>query len=617
MGMGHLDKIVYILEVVIGFGLLVFVHELGHFLMAKWVGVRVLKFSLGFGPKLFGFTRGDTEYLVSAIPLGGYVKMAGESLADPSEGREDEFFKKSPGQRALIILAGPAMNMIFAVPAAILMYLIGINQPSTLCDVVKNSPAYQKDLKDGIRVLAVNDEPVLSFPEMRMKIFLAAPGAEIQLRYLEKDEKENPKTVSILPRGESKDIGLMPQGGMTIYEAEPGSPAQNARISRGDRIVAIHGKKIEKWNELEVFVRDHPDQKVLLDVERPIASKDSHPVYEPYQVEVALGAKQRYDLGLDLKFTLFPLIGNVRPNSPAEIAGLKPGDFIVSINGKPTESWQNLVEEVSPSADKELELAVRRNNEILRIKVTPKREDGHGIIGIEQKGDLAARLEGFWLKDSPAKAAGLLPGDFIVAAGGKEMGKLGESGFLQWIHNSGGQPLNLLVYRPVPADKFFEEKSVQITPNLVTVGYLGLQQGAETVLRRYAFGLAVKEGLLATHSMTRDTGLSLYRLFTGGISWKMIGGPVGISTALYYKAREGFAEFVHLVFILSLNLGLLNLLPIPILDGGHLALLLAEKLKGSPVKEKTMEVLQYVGLALLVALVIFATRNDILNFYWP
>jgi regulator of sigma E protease len=160
-----------------------------------------------------------------------------------------------------------------------------------------------------------------------------------------------------------------------------------------------------------------------------------------------------------------------------------------------------------------------------------------------------------------------------------------------------------------------DSQIIPITPRELEKGDLGLQPGMyETVFRQYGLGGSVVQSFAETKKIVRDTGLSFYRLFTGGISLKNIGGPIGISTALFYKAQEGFTEFVHLLVIISINLALINLLPIPILDGGHLVLLAIEKIKGQPVKEKTMAIAQYVALAFLLALVVFATRNDIVNF---
>ena len=146
-------------------GVLIFVHELGHFVMARRVGVRVLKFSLGFGPRLVGFTRGDTEYVISAIPLGGYVKMAGENPDDPRSGRDDEFLSKSKWERFQILIMGPLMNLILAVvvTAGVLMNGADIpayqNKPPVVGQVTADSPAAKAGIQRGDRIVSVAGRP--------------------------------------------------------------------------------------------------------------------------------------------------------------------------------------------------------------------------------------------------------------------------------------------------------------------------------------------------------------------------------------------------------------------------------------------------------------------------
>ncbi|MBI2192118.1 MAG: RIP metalloprotease RseP [Planctomycetes bacterium] len=637
--MDHLARIGYIGEVILGFGLLIFVHELGHFLMAKWMGVRVLKFSLGFGPRIAGFQRGDTEYLLSAIPLGGYVKMAGENLHDPTEGRPDEFFRKSPGQRACIILAGPAMNLLFAVPAAMLMYVLGTNQPSTLCDVIQNSAAAKAGLQDGDRILAVNGQTVLSFPELKIQILLAPRGEPLRLTYRRDGAPPQKATVTVVPDPNSIEVGLLPHPGTTIYQTDPGSPAEKAGIQRGDRLVSINETRIRNWEDWVAFERANPNLKAKLSLERPRPSPDGRPAYVSYQTEATFGSQSVPELGMEGRLVLLPRVEKVRPDGPAERAGLQAGDFIVRIGDKSMGTWQDLVGAISPSGGQELQFKIWRQGSLLDVSIVPRQQEagsgsffrhlffwrssasdsgppdtGHAVIGIEAGQNLAFSIDSFWLEDAPARQAGLARGDLLFALNGKRVGDLPDSDLLGAIRKGDGTPVQLQVFRPVP-DLFLEEKTVQAAPRTVAAGYFGVQPGAETVLIRHSIGRAFAESFVATGQGIEDTARSLVRLVTGNIPLKLIGGPVGISTALFYKAREGFAEFVHLLFIISLNLGLINLLPIPILDGGHLVLISAEKLKGKPIRERTVEALQYVGLAVLLALVIFATRNDIVNFF--
>jgi regulator of sigma E protease len=624
-----------VLEVILGFGLLIFVHELGHFLAAKWVGVRVEKFSLGFGRKLFGVKKGNTEYLISAIPLGGYVKMAGEFCYEERKGDPDEFYSKTPGQRALIITAGPVMNLAFGIPAAMLVFLLGINQPSTLCDVREGSPAYDAGLRPGIRVLAVNGEPVLSFFELRTGVLLAAPGEPIKLEYVDNDGKT--KTLEIATSTKDRELGLEPYRGTTVYEVESGSPAEKAGLRPGDRIVAVDDKQIRRWEEFAAIEESSFGKTLALTVERPKPGNKTYPEYEALKVQATLGTRTSYGHGMNLSFVALPVVGEPQRGSPAKLAGLVPGDIILSIDSAPVRTWDEMREIVSASAGKDLRFAIKRQDKTFDVKIVPALEGKRGIIGITP-GSFVLSVKEVTMKDGPAARAGLLPGDIIDAVNGKPfrmakegrlnrirrswLGKtadqvdpwLNESLFVQLLEENQGKPLRFSFRRGAEGE-ISKEDTVTMASVATETGHLGVKQGVETILRRYGLWASFQQSFPATNRVIRDTVMSIYRLVSGGLSPNMIGGPAGIATVLFYKAQEGFSQFVHLLFIISVNLALINLLPIPILDGGHLVLLTAEKFKGRPVKEKTMAALQYVGLAFLIALVLFATKNDIVNFF--
>lgn len=641
-GLGRIDyqmNIFFIIQVVLGFGMLIFVHELGHFLVAKWVGIRVEKFSLGFGPVIFGFTRGDTRYVVSYIPLGGYVKMAGEMAVPGEKPKSDEFFGKKPWERAAVIIAGPAMNIIFAIPAAMLVYLIGINQPSTLVDVAENSIAARAGIPDGSRITAVNGQTVLSFPEVRLRLMLADFGARHTITYLDPEGKTRTKTV--IADKDSKVIGFAPYSASTIWDVVPGSPGAEAGLKRGDRIIQLDGRDQTKWSAIMEYIETNPGKEVSIVYERTRPSENEHPSYEDPKTVKATISKVKV-VGFGTRRKSFPLAaaGKLMPDGPAERAGLKKGDLILEIDGQKLEKWAEMQKKVQLSSGRKMAFKIRRDDEIIDVDITPMPSPGNPdifIIGIHA-GPWGAKVLSVTHKDGPAALAGLKVGDLIVGVDGLECSvekqpfksrwkrKLGgdevndatrwaNSGmFERYVTKKNGQEIKLTVLRANEEGQL-ETQIIAITPMELEKGDLGLQPGMyETVFRQYGLGGSVVQSFAETKKIVRDTGLSFYRLFTGGISLKNIGGPIGISTALFYKAQEGFTEFVHLLVIISINLALINLLPIPILDGGHLVLLAIEKIKGQPVKEKTMAIAQYVALAFLLALVVFATRNDIVNF---
>ena len=231
-------------------GVLIFVHELGHFLMARRIGVRVLKFSLGFGPRLFGFTRGDTEYCVSAIPLGGYVKMAGENPDDPRTGRPDEFLSKSKWQRFQVLVMGPAMNLILAVVVMAGVLMRGAEIPSyqskapVVGQVLAGSPAEKSGIRIGDRVLSVAGHDVNTWEQFFIAIGTRA-SRETPIVLL-RDGRDVDVTVTPTPQTkyEIGDVGVLPDVHPHVASVLPGLPADKAGLKANDVILAVDGKPI-------------------------------------------------------------------------------------------------------------------------------------------------------------------------------------------------------------------------------------------------------------------------------------------------------------------------------------------------------------------------------------
>ncbi|MGE3189669.1 MAG: RIP metalloprotease RseP, partial [Vicinamibacterales bacterium] len=277
-------------------GVLVFVHELGHFMMARWHGVRVLTFSLGFGPKLFSTTRGDTEYCVSAIPLGGYVKMAGENPEDERSGADDEYLSKSKWQRFQILIMGPAMNLILAV---VLLAIV---------------------LAQGAEVPAFQDQPPV--------------------------------------------IGTVAEG----------SPAEQAGLRPGDRVVAVSGAETPTWEKFFLAIGTRPDRDVPLLVERDGRQQI---------ISVHPEATTRYEVGdIGVLPDVYPNIRSVTAGDPADTAGLEAGDVIVSVNGKRMVFARDVSEAISSSPDGPVALVIRRGGTDRAVEVTPVDRGGSRIIGI-------------------------------------------------------------------------------------------------------------------------------------------------------------------------------------------------------------------------------------------
>ena len=288
-----------LLYFLIALGILIFVHELGHFIAARLFGVKVETFSIGFGPKLFKFNCCDTEFAVSLIPLGGYVKMAGEDPDEPAKNPHD-FYAKPPWQRIIIALAGPLMNLILAFLFFALSLSIG-----------RYVPAYQFEL--------------------------AKVGATA-----------------------SPEIPLKP----------------------GDIILSVDGEDVKSWKDFSKYVALNPDKELTLKVKRN---------NEIVTVKVHTGVDKKNGIGtLDVIPAIKPIIGKVVKGSPAQKAGLQPGDIILSINGKGITSWKQVVDLIANSKGKRITITILRKNRKLRITVTPQFNEKFGryTIGIIPKMDM-------------------------------------------------------------------------------------------------------------------------------------------------------------------------------------------------------------------------------------
>lgn len=432
-------------------GVLVAFHELGHFLAARWVGVKVLKFSLGFGPKLFGRQVGETEYLLSAVPLGGYVKLYGEDEAEATtpEDRRRSFAHQGLWGKVLIVAAGPGFNFILA-------YLIFAGWLST------GAPLFVPTFRDL-----------------------------------------------------SADVEAM----------APGSPAANAGIEIGDRIVKIDGKDISTKTELLEAVSKSKGQALDLEVRRDGHVKHVRVTPVPLPGETTGGGDEvPYTIGVE---ETPPLVTSVMHGSPAAAAGFQPGDRVASIEGRPIYTWAQMTTHVKEHPQQPLRVEVLRNGQRTALTVTPAAE------------------------------------------------------------------------------------KTTINGQTVEVGKIGISGPGRSLMRSDNPLEAVYHGLEATWGWTELTTIGLYKMIVGDISSKNIGGPLTIANISGEAASQGASSVVFLIAILSINLGVLNLLPIPILDGGHLLFFLIEGILRKPLGERQRELAQQVGLVILVGVMIFAFWNDL------
>jgi len=255
-------------------GVLIFVHELGHFLAARRLGVRVLTFSLGFGPKILKTTRGDTEYCISAIPLGGYVKMAGESPDDPRSGAPDEFLSKTKWERFQVLIMGPVMNILLAVVVLAVVLAQGAEvpaydeQPPVLGAVRADSVAARAGLMPGDRILTVAGDEVADWKDLAIAIGTRANrSVTITL-----DRAGRTESVEVKPTAEGRfeigDIGVLPDVSPIAKEVQAGDPADKAGVKPGDVVVAVNGERVIFPEDLKKAIASRGGMPIDLDIRR-------------------------------------------------------------------------------------------------------------------------------------------------------------------------------------------------------------------------------------------------------------------------------------------------------------------------------------------------------------
>ena len=436
MGLFDIPFLGNVVAMVIMLGVLIVIHELGHFAFAKWFGVSVKTFSIGFGKKLFGITRGETEYRVSLIPLGGYVALLGEDGEDADPNDPGNFNFKPRWQRFIILVMGALLNIVLAV---LLFTVVNMFQ--------RAEPLWRTSV------------PVIGY-------------------------------------------------------VDPSSPAFVADLQTGDRVVSFDGQRLKTWDQFQLLVATNPDREVPMVVERE---------GKLLTVEPKLIAQGRDDAGFLGAYPLEQVrIRSVNPGSPAEKAGLQPGDLVTSLDGHViVQGVDQFIPLVQKSEKPELQMRVNRSGTDLMLTVAP---DG--------------------------------------TAGGRTIGV-----------------------------------------------------GVEVPFRyvKMTAGAAFMQGLTDTKRFTELTFTVLGKLLTGRLSLRSISGPVDIARISGEAARAGFISYLYIMGLISLQLGIFNLLPIPMLDGGLITILGFEAIRRKDLSAQLKERITTVGFVLLVTLMVVVIISDILK----
>ncbi len=442
--------IVNILAFIVAIGILVTVHEFGHYWVARRLGVKILRFSIGFGYPLWSrcFGKDKTEFVIAAIPLGGYVKMLDEREGEVApEEVHRAFNQQSLKVRSAIVFAGPLLNFVFAIFAYAMMYMVGITgMKAFVGDIEPQSVAEKAGLQSGYQIVAVNDKPIIHWEGI----------IQTTLEQLLNDN--DTVTYSVMTE-QNRQYDL--QVNLTGFSVDD--------IAGGDFFTKLG--------------------------------------FKPYRPPPPA------------------TIGKIMPDSPAQQAGLQTGDKVIAMDGQKVINWFDWADYIKQRPGQTMEVEVERNQQQLKLTLIPMEVEGKGRVGVYG------------------------PENYTIP------------------------------------DKY---------------------QGVE----RYGLGQALVAGTVKTWQISVLTLRLMGKMLTLQVSYKHMSGPFTIAEYAGKTAKIGISAFLMFLGLVSVSLGVINLMPIPLLDGGHLFFYLIEFIKGSPVTENTEFLLQRIGLTLLLCLMGLAIFND-------
>ncbi|MBB3607993.1 RIP metalloprotease RseP [Rhizobium sp. BK602] len=529
--------------------LLVFVHEMGHYLVGRWSGIRIMAFSVGFGPEIAGFTdRHGTRWKLSLIPLGGYVRFFGDEDASSKtdvdqlsamteEERAQSFAGAKLWKRAATVAAGPIANFLLAIAIfAVLFSVYGrtVADP-VVAMVTRGGAAAEAGIEPGDRLIAVDGNQIATFDEVQRYVGLR-PGRNLVLTVERDGQKRDfnlvPKLVEDTDQfGNKMEMGRI---GIALVDpqvtaVEPGGPAAKAGVQAGDRLIAVDGNDVATYYDIARYIGDRPGKTIVLTVERNGQTRDFS--MEPATLTETDASGNKKDIGSIGIAPVDPLVATVAQDSPAAGKGIALGDRILSVDGRAIGSIGEVQRYAASHADKAILLSVQRNGETSDVELVPKKTQEPDAFG-----------------------------------------------------------------------------------NEVEVASIGITDGQKPIKLRYeAYGplRAIGEGVKQTGNIISGTVEYLGNVIGGYMKADQLGGPIRVAQMSGQMATLGFAAVLQFAAILSVSIGLLNLMPVPVLDGGHLMFYAIEAVRGKPLGARAQDIAFRIGFAMVLSLMVFATWNDI------
>lgn len=699
-----------ILVFAVGLGLVIFVHELGHFLMAKWMDIKVERFALGFGPKVVGFRKGETEYCLCALPLGGYVKMLGQEDFKPTvetpEPDPRSYEAKSVGARLLVVSAGVVMNIILAAVLVVILCLVGIRFGAPVVgDTVRTLPAHTAKiewqqappsmpkvtygLKPGDRILEIDGDAVHRFAHIQIKGTFADEGDVMQ--FLVARQVADRRAVGVAHVGVRKGAdGLYKFGiagprsrtlaAMSDYQTD--TPLQ-----AGDELIAIDGTPIDYGWQIEPAADALPERtplpsRVPVTVRRgPPGAATEHRVELPVVLRLEDAyvhegdlrriqsiVEQRDDEGTVTRLAithpddstrtvrpdevlldrevLLSLLGMVPrmvvrgvaadEDAPANKAGLEYGDVIVSYADEANLTFKRFLEINAERRDSATRLVVERDGQRKELEITPVSHGGSVKVGLMQGVEMSRAVVGAVLPDTPAARAGILARDRVVRvsaapeapadgnAATAPPGRPGESRDVEsWPDlfealrdfRDRAVTVEMDSGRRIEIDALTEAEfdPDAYAASLPGTGFRRKLMGPEVRKTNPLSAIAWGAGEVRMFALT--TYATLYKWLKRDMPSDQFRGIVGIGEVAIQGARESIPHTIYLMALISAVVAVINFLPLPVVDGGLAAFLIVEKIRGKPVPTKIVNIIQMIGLGLIIFVFVALTWQDIARIF--
>jgi regulator of sigma E protease len=673
--------------VIVGFGLIVFIHELGHFVAARWAGIRVLAFALGFGPAVVSYRQGlglrrgssepeyialadrrgvsPTEYRLNALPFGGYVKMLGQDDMNPlaTSTDSDSYQSCAPAKRMVVISAGVVMNLILAAVLFVIVFMAGLRaEPAAIGFVASNkaaamakplNPAITAGLLPGDVIESIDGQKPDSFSDVMLAAAMSAPGDSLRLG-IKRTGVEGVQEFEVTPlvgdQSKLLELGIAPPQSLTLMRPRAAADVASlkrlyATIGMGDvepgmKVVSINGKaEITGFHDLQAMAKASGGAPLQLRLAREGGNEIGVTLAPAADMQVQQvmvtpesTTDQRHLLGLTPVLRVSPIADPER--MPPQ--GLMPGDIFAKLGAIEFPSVARGIGEIKAHANRQLDVIVlRKNDGALREVALTVNVNGNGQIGFSADMTSDDTLVALPVKstkegEQPSPASRIInrPGLRVVAVGDVPVGSFSEirAALREATKDAGGPEAAVKVTlesvattgSPVSRDSVEWYIPAADVAALHALGWSSpiapdFFEPEQTIIKADGPVAAIAKGLKETRRVMLTTYVTFARLFQGTVKVEHLKGPVGIAHIGTMVAEQGWIKLFFFLALISVNLAVINFLPLPIVDGGQFIFLVIEAIRGKPVPERIQGAFTLAGMALIGTMFLVVTFHDVMN----